>query len=147
MIRSIIGYGLSPKFNIIGIPDVVCTFDYKIYDRKWESISNPNIIYLDLPILVGGDQWIGIGLDKEVEVFSPDEEKTWRARTAQKAIQASLDPELRKKNPIQSVELLRGAGDLIGLNIASLYKMMETARASGKSLEQMTSEISDAFRV
>jgi hypothetical protein len=78
--------------------------------------------------------WVGVRQDGRVDVFAAAEEGPWRARESERCV-ASAN-EIMKTNPLKSVEMLKGAASLVGLNMPLLVQGLEARRNPGESLDE-----------
>lgn len=97
-----------------------------------EGPADGNDFQLPSVIEVPDGSWVGVCSDGTLEVFKRSEEGPWRAKQAETCVK--MAHEMARTEPLKSVEMLKSAANLVGLNIPLLVQSLEMRRADGESL-------------
>ena len=123
---KILGY--APNSDYPFIPDFILT-PTGMYNIQGRPADGESVKIVEIDIL--DDEWIGISSTGQVEIFKREHEGTWKIKAAINAIQEIKDP---KANPIKSIQILRAATDLIGVDLPTMLKEIETNKLPGESM-------------
>lgn len=115
-----------PEYLVLEDETIVRKNDQSKEERK--DFELPNV--LEVP----DDSWIGVQHSGQVDVFALSGEGPWRAKESERCVISAQ--ELSKANPLKSVEILRRAANLVGLDIPLLVQGLESRRLPGETLEQ-----------